>query len=118
AWRPARIPSVRDRARTRLPRRRRPATLSAVSCCAGASPPTARQARYAVRHPSHTLDRRGGAALPFLVAEPVHDLLGLVRPVLDQEVGHRSEEHTSELQSRENLVCRLLLEKKKNKKQI
>src|SRR6266511_5875350 len=28
----------------------------------------------------------------------------------------RSEEHTSELQSRENLVCRLLLEKKKNKK--
>src|SRR5436309_16143566 len=29
----------------------------------------------------------------------------------------RSEEHTSELQSRENLVCRLLLEKKKNKRQ-
>src|SRR5436309_7285183 len=27
--------------------------------------------------------------------------------------GGRSEEHTSELQSRENLVCRLLLEKKK-----
>src|SRR5690606_41887154 len=26
---------------------------------------------------------------------------------------HRSEEHTSELQSRENLVCRLLLEKKR-----
>src|SRR3989442_10681575 len=29
----------------------------------------------------------------------------------------RSEEHTSELQSRPHLVCRLLLEKKKNKKQ-
>src|SRR5690606_42064450 len=28
-------------------------------------------------------------------------------------VASRSEEHTSELQSRENLVCRLLLEKKK-----
>src|SRR5690606_39956731 len=28
----------------------------------------------------------------------------------------RSEEHTSELQSRENLVCRLLLEKKKKQK--
>src|SRR5690606_41121015 len=27
--------------------------------------------------------------------------------------GYRSEEHTSELQSRENLVCRVLLEKKK-----
>src|SRR5690606_40118419 len=30
----------------------------------------------------------------------------------------RSEEHTSELQSRENLVCRLLLEKKKKGKAI
>src|SRR5690606_40968246 len=30
-------------------------------------------------------------------------------------ITERSEEHTSELQSRENLVCRLLLEKKKNK---
>src|SRR2546430_4819965 len=29
---------------------------------------------------------------------------------------NRSEEHTSELQSQSNLVCRLLLEKKKNKK--
>src|SRR5690606_41905900 len=32
--------------------------------------------------------------------------------------GHRSEEHTSELQSRENLVCRLLLEKKKTSNRI
>src|SRR2546427_2111953 len=30
----------------------------------------------------------------------------------------RSEEHTSELQSQSNLVCRLLLEKKKNSKYI
>src|SRR2546421_5168256 len=30
--------------------------------------------------------------------------------------GGRSEEHTSELQSRSDLVCRLLLEKKKKKK--
>src|SRR2546427_8562696 len=30
----------------------------------------------------------------------------------------RSEEHTSELQSQSNLVCRLLLEKKKNIEQI
>src|SRR5690606_40121351 len=33
----------------------------------------------------------------------------------DFHVKLRSEEHTSELQSRENLVCRLLLEKKKAK---
>src|SRR5260370_29989135 len=32
------------------------------------------------------------------------------------QVGQRSEEHTSELQSHLNLVCRLLLEKKKKKK--
>src|SRR3712207_8932750 len=31
---------------------------------------------------------------------------------------NRSEEHTSELQSRQYLVCRLLLEKKKNKSKI
>src|SRR2546427_5092060 len=31
---------------------------------------------------------------------------------------YRSEEHTSELQSQSNIVCRLLLEKKKNKTQI
>src|SRR2546428_9616256 len=31
------------------------------------------------------------------------------------QIGWRSEEHTSELQSRSDLVCRLLLEKKKKK---
>src|SRR5690606_39570716 len=37
----------------------------------------------------------------------------LSRHRLRPRLGVRSEEHTSELQSRENLVCRLLLEKKK-----
>src|SRR5438067_9470232 len=36
--------------------------------------------------------------------------------VFAQEPEFRSEEHTSELQSRFDLVCRLLLEKKKKKK--
>src|SRR5438093_2573811 len=36
---------------------------------------------------------------------------------LREELGRRSEEHTSELQSLTNLVCRLLLEKKKIKTQ-
>src|SRR3712207_8282042 len=35
-------------------------------------------------------------------------------PALPSSVSSRSEEHTSELQSRQYLVCRLLLEKKKN----
>src|SRR5690606_40397688 len=42
-----------------------------------------------------------------------YPLTGILRNIRH---GLRSEEHTSELQSRENLVCRLLLEKKKKKK--
>src|SRR2546430_9178467 len=38
-----------------------------------------------------------------------------VREVAEPADGERSEEHTSELQSQSNLVCRLLLEKKKNR---
>src|SRR5690606_39672980 len=38
----------------------------------------------------------------------------LVMPTASTTSTVRSEEHTSELQSRENLVCRLLLEKKKH----
>src|SRR3989442_6983111 len=41
----------------------------------------------------------------------------LPRQQVGDDRGHRSEEHTSELQSRPHLVCRLLLEKKKNKTQ-
>src|SRR5690606_41663962 len=49
-----------------------------------------------------------------------HDIsaVGVDRDLVDTPVGlrarGRAEEHTSELQSRENIVCRLLLEKKKN----
>src|SRR5690606_40805700 len=49
---------------------------------------------------------------PFSVFLMRQFFLGLPRELLEA----RSEEHTSELQSRENLVCRLLLEKKKIKK--
>src|SRR2546430_17507919 len=40
--------------------------------------------------------------------------LGGVDQQRAQRAASRSEEHTSELQSQSNLVCRLLLEKKKN----
>src|SRR5687768_17684547 len=40
---------------------------------------------------------------------------GLGEPNTDDRMELRSEEHTSELQSRLHLVCRLLLEKKKKK---
>src|SRR5256885_3179201 len=43
-----------------------------------------------------------------------HDIPPVVSPSSPARGGTRSEEHTSELQSPCNLVCRLLLEKKKN----
>src|SRR5437868_7964139 len=43
----------------------------------------------------------------------VLEAFGYGRPVVSTSIGIRSEEHTSELQSRFDLVCRLLLEKKK-----
>src|SRR2546421_3512320 len=48
-----------------------------------------------------------------VAARPVRGGLAVSRV---EEGADRSEEHTSELQSRSDLVCRLLLEKKKNKK--
>src|SRR5688572_31501530 len=53
-----------------------------------------RAAEQPLEHPAHLGQRRCRRAGP-------------VQPQ------HRSEEHTSELQSQSNLVCRLLLEKKK-----
>src|SRR2546430_6186704 len=46
----------------------------------------------------------------------LREIIGLTRKTaVVGAVGARSEEHTSELQSQSNLVCRLLLEKKKEK---
>src|SRR3989442_8599678 len=74
-----------------------------------AKPSTARRARVAATTAS-TQD--------YLAA--IYDLGGSGKPVIGarlakhMSVSARSEEHTSELQSRPHLVCRLLLEKKKN----
>src|SRR5438270_12775790 len=60
-------------------------------------------------------------ALPIL-ATPRLRLPNPHRPLDDDEIlgsrCGRSEEHTSELQSQSNLVCRLLLEKKKKKEKF
>src|SRR3989475_13304559 len=45
-------------------------------------------------------------------------LLRVANQTLELPAKYRSEEHTSELQSQSNLVCRLLLEKKKKKTHI
>src|SRR2546429_4114000 len=44
--------------------------------------------------------------------KPLDSQRAIVRRAFDRGITHRSEEHTSELQSRLHLVCRLLLEKK------
>src|SRR5690349_22434014 len=57
---------------------------------------------------------RDGGVLPALPGLPVVGRAGG-----DAEPGlARSEEHTSELQSRRDLVCRLLLEKKKKQRRL
>src|SRR3712207_7536505 len=58
---------------------------------------------------SDLLQADGWEVLLLGAATPAPDLVALV----DAE---RSEEHTSELQSRQYLVCRLLLEKKKKRR--
>src|SRR5438445_3864124 len=50
------------------------------------------------------------------LAQPIHRARPAVPHRQLRIQPHRSEEHTSELQSRQYLVCRLLLEKKKKKK--
>src|SRR3712207_8317853 len=59
------------------------------------------QQRHLGRHAAHV----GG-----------EQVVAVLAAVLVERLGHlRSEEHTSELQSRQYLVCRLLLEKKKTR---
>src|SRR5436305_2587708 len=55
-------------------------------------------------------------ALPIYGERPEHQLARQVGRGVEDVRGERSEEHTSELQSRPHLVCRLLLEKKKKTK--
>src|SRR5690606_39443860 len=93
------------------------------------------QLRYAVGAPKMPDHGLVAAAVAVVPCEEVIDSAGLHRPALagqtrvlggledrpdrvlvavrGRRLKRRSEEHTSELQSRENLVCRLLLEKKK-----
>src|SRR2546430_10404358 len=78
-------------------------------------PPRSTLFPYTTLFRSDVLD--GKDARPFLV---IHDRLhlGIIGFGLRRICGIdecRSEEHTSELQSQSNLVCRLLLEKKKKK---
>src|SRR5690606_40202950 len=81
-------------------RRRSPARLS-----------DRRAARIGASHQEFREERHGASGRALLVAGPgVRPGDVEVRPAVVLRETSRSEEHTSELQSRENLVCRLLLE--------
>src|SRR2546421_1081491 len=99
------------------------------SACSRA-PLTQRHAQHsplrAHRHPVGGAERRGGTRLVVALEQQAGEFGGgtedgregiraggALHDAVGQEAG-RSEEHTSELQSRSDLVCRLLLEKKKH----
>src|SRR5688572_32756080 len=67
------------------------------------------------RAPVAARRRLGGGHLRLLVGSRPRDRARRLGPRPAQDRA-RSEEHTSELQSQSNLVCRLLLEKKKKTK--
>src|SRR5438876_2607335 len=72
-------------------------------------------------HPAlHKLEQQGCITAGWKISENTRrakydSLTRAGRKALTDEAANRSEEHTSELQSPVHLVCRLLLEKKKNK---
>src|SRR6266496_3056487 len=70
----------------------------------------------------HAGDGEAGGAVARLICDIRYPdgrpFEGCPRTTLKRQLELRSEEHTSELQSRRELVCRLLLEKKKKKSAI
>src|SRR2546430_9736052 len=77
---------------------------------------------YLARYYSEAVEAAGGLPvhIPLIpkaefIQHVVEGLDGILLPGSDSDVDPRSEEHTSELQSQSNLVCRLLLEKKTTK---
>src|SRR5687768_18263512 len=82
----------------------------------GSEPALLREARGTAPHgaggPPRRLVREGARAEERDRRRRPLGVRGAVRMASDA-ASHRSEEHTSELQSRLHLVCRLLLEKKK-----
>src|SRR2546427_4573884 len=71
--------------------------------------PTDWQARVVEDLEEFVTPKRLPSSLPLWEAQQI------VKSRVDGIIKQRSEEHTSELQSQSNLVCRLLLEKKKKK---
>src|SRR3989442_10895756 len=99
--------SSRSRSRIPNPPQNRTTFISGPPLDGRPYPKAVKQEVCARRRARHPFSRCGDATLRRRDARPSHAFL---------RQRDRSEEHTSELQSRPHLVCRLLLEKKKKKK--
>src|SRR2546421_8221167 len=79
-------------------------------------PPRSTLFPYTTLFRSHGWIRSGRS--DYLNSAWVYEHAGMTANAIEmrQKANKRSEEHTSELQSRSDLVCRLLLEKKKNER--
>src|SRR5260370_5493033 len=96
-----------------LPSRRAPCKLAAVRSSAPARSLIALPTSLRNTPRSRGLETKSNA--PSLSARTADSMLPWAVITATGTLALRSEEHTSELQSHLNLVCRLLLEKKKNK---
>src|SRR5260370_32789516 len=92
------------------PPRISPLPASARSCCAAARPlPRSSRVKHLDCDTNTLISASGDSRL----YASHHLFSGSVTASVPMRLSQRSEEHTSELQSHLNLVCRLLLEKKK-----
>src|SRR3712207_7632058 len=80
-------------------------------------PPRSTLFPYTTLFRSVPLRNRGGILVDCKLMNQIHEIDLVDRTVtVGPGINMRSEEHTSELQSRQYLVCRLLLEKKKKER--
>src|SRR2546430_12153882 len=76
-------------------------------------PPRSTLFPYTTLFRSHQLGKEAVHVESHLLRQIAANHVRRIGRYLTEQVRFRSEEHTSELQSQSNLVCRLLLEKKK-----
>src|SRR5947208_9105146 len=80
-------------------------------------PPSSTLFPYTTLFRSVPPGRSGLVAFPPANGSPPNGVAPRAHSAMTMAAGKRSEEHTSELQSPDHLVCRLLLEKKKRRAQ-
>src|SRR5437899_8927314 len=101
------------------PRNDKPVRSCTSTACRALPQYASATPRYIVRRRPASCSLRGsGATMGSQIIPTLGGNVAGRRSARAATCGARSEEHTSELQSLRHLVCRLLLEKKKNKEKI